>query len=290
MNVYCLTFPNGKRYFGVENKTGQRIASHKSNAKRWRTQKRPQLVSKAIDKHGWGNVVLSYIGEDMGQDEALALEASLIREHQTTDPSKGYNIDPGGGFYRRGVKASIETRAKQSASLKALNRTMPEDHKEKLREIQRTRLRTSEERAKISATLTGRKRSQVAIDKHREKMKGRKLSGSQLEGLQARNSERNKRPISEETRRKMSESAKKRKASDETRRKISEGNKGKTLSDEHRAKLSQAHLGKKKSAEHLAKIGQALKGRTVHNAGKRRITLPDGTQAYVPKNELDQVS
>jgi group I intron endonuclease len=287
MNVYCLYFPNGKRYFGVENKTGQRITTHKSSAGKRKLGERPQLVTKALRKYGWDQVQYRYIVSGVSKDVGLAIEAIMIRLHRTQDLRLGYNIDPGGGRYRCGVKASEETRMKLSRSQKLLNRKMPEEHKEKLRHMSRTRVRTPEERAKIAKTLTGRKRSAEAIRKHREKVTGRKLVGAELEMVRARLRERNARPVSEETRRKMSESAKKRRCSAETRRKISEGNKGKKHTEESRIKMSRSMKGKPKSPEHIEKLSQALKGRTVHNTGKKRIVDENGKTRYVEKNLLD---
>jgi group I intron endonuclease len=285
MNVYCLYFPNGKRYFGVEKTKGVRLAKHKSDSKLVAGKKYPQLVSKALAKYGWVNIQVRYVAENISKEAGLALEALLIASHRTQDKRLGYNVDPGGGRYCCGRVPSDETRKKRSESLKALGRKMPEEHKAVLSEINRTRVRTREERDKIAKSLRGRKRSEEAIRKHREKMTGCTFSPEALENMKAAGAKRRGHRPSEETRRKMSESAKKRKASEETRRKISEGNKGKTISAEQRAKISKAHMGKKKSPEHLAKIGQALKGRKVHNAGKTRITLPDGTQAYVDKKD-----
>lgn len=291
MNVYCLYFPNGKRYIGVEGKTGSRIATHRSSARPTRQPlKYPQLVCKALRKYGWENIQWRYVVVGVNQLAALAIEAFLISFHKLQDKTCGYNVAPGGGRYCSGRKASAETRRKQSESMKAQNRKMSDEQKAWFSEFSRTRVRTQEERDKIAATLTGRKRSEEAIRKHREKMTGCTFSPEALENMKAAGAKRRGHSPSEETRRRMSESAKKRKSSEETKRKISEGNKGKTLSVEHRAKLSEAHIGKKKSSEHIAKLSQALKGRTVHNAGKTRVTLPDGTQAYVPKIELDHTT
>ena len=63
--------------------------------------------------------------------------------------------------------------------------------------------------------------------------------------------------LSEDTKRKMSESAKGRKLSDATRKKLSQANKGKTISDETRQKIARAMTGKTLSDEHRKKISQA---------------------------------
>lgn len=62
--------------------------------------------------------------------------------------------------------------------------------------------------AKISKTLTGRKQSEETKQKRAEKHRGRKNSPGTIEKM--KRSAQNRKPISEETRRKMSESAKRR--------------------------------------------------------------------------------
>lgn len=70
------------------------------------------------------------------------------------------------------------------------------------------------------------------------------------------------KPLSEETKKKISESQKGKKMSEETRRKMSESQKGKKMSEETRRKLSESHKGKHPSEEHRKKISEALKGNT----------------------------
>ena len=74
--------------------------------------------------------------------------------------------------------------------------------------------------------------------------------------------------MSEETRRKMSESNKGLKRSDESRRKMSEAHKGHIVSEETRIKISEANKGRTSpmkgrtlSEEHRRKLSEALKGR-----------------------------
>ena len=81
-------------------------------------------------------------------------------------------------------------------------------------------------------------------------------------------------PISEETKRKMSESGKGKHLSEETKKKMSEAKKGKTFSKEHKKKMSEAHKGLLKgkhwklSDETKRKISEARKGRSSWIKGK----------------------
>jgi len=72
--------------------------------------------------------------------------------------------------------------------------------------------------------------------------------------------------ISEETRRKISETSKGRTLSEEHKRKLIEANKGKTHSEESKRKMSEAH--KNPSKETKRKMSEAKKGKTPWNKGK----------------------
>ena len=78
--------------------------------------------------------------------------------------------------------------------------------------------------------------------------------------------------ISDETRKRMSESQKGRVVSEESRRKIGEAHKGKVVSEETRRKLSESLKGIKRSEEHRRKIGEAQKGRVFSDETKKKIS------------------
>ena len=112
-----------------------------------------------------------------------------------------------------------------------------------------------------------------------------------------------KGPVSEETRKKMSESHKGKHVSpetwrklsesrkgaknpryglpgtmkgkchsDESKKKMSEAKKGRTLSEEHKRKLSEARKGRHFSEEHKRKISEALKGKHVSEETRRKLS------------------
>lgn len=70
-----------------------------------------------------------------------------------------------------------------------------------------------------------------------------------------------RRPLPEETKRKISNSLKGNKLSEETKMKISEANKGRIFSEKHKRKMSEANRGKILSEEHKRKISESLKGK-----------------------------
>jgi group I intron endonuclease len=114
MNVYCLYFPNGKRYVGVESKTGHRIASHR------RSQMRPnnQPVARAIAKYGWDALKHRYLAQNCSRDDVQGLERFFIKSLDLQNPEVGYNIMDGGYGNSVGFQMKQETRRKISAKLK----------------------------------------------------------------------------------------------------------------------------------------------------------------------------
>lgn len=91
------------------------------------------------------------------------------------------------------------------------------------------------------------------------------------------------RKLSEETRRKISETIKKRWTDQEYRRKMVEPRKGKTFSEEHRMKLSLAMKGIAKTEEHKRKLSLALKGRPKSEETKKKIG--EASKGRIPWNK-----
>ena len=84
------------------------------------------------------------------------------------------------------------------------------------------------------------------------------------------------KPMSEESKKKLSEAHKGKsvwnkgkKLSEETKKKLSETHKGKKLSEEARKKMSEAHKGKHHSEETKKKLSEANKGKPSWNKGKK---------------------
>jgi len=105
--------------------------------------------------------------------------------------------------------------------------------------------------------------------KHSEESK-RKMAESKIG--------KNRKPFSEEWKRKIGIASKGRIVSEETRKKSSESQKGKTLSEEHKRKIGEAQkgntnmLGKHHSEETKRKISIINKGRIVSEETKRKIS------------------
>lgn len=88
--------------------------------------------------------------------------------------------------------------------------------------------------------------------------------------------------VSEKTRMKLSKALKGQQRSEETRKRIREAQKGKHHTEEARMKMSESHKGKHNSAEIRKKISEANKGRVYVNDGnKNRMIKPTELQDYL---------
>lgn len=87
--VYCLTDPEGKRYFGI---------SRYSALRRWKNGKGyggNRRLDVALRKYSFACFQKEMIRANLLREEAERLEAELIEKYDTTDPEKGYNVRKG---------------------------------------------------------------------------------------------------------------------------------------------------------------------------------------------------
>ena len=110
--VYLHISPSGKRYYG---------ATKQNVNRRWRKNgegyKGNKNFTNAIEKYGWDNFQHIVIAKGLTKEEAYWLEIELIREWDTTDRDKGYNITKG-GTGANGWNPPKETRKKLSEAIK----------------------------------------------------------------------------------------------------------------------------------------------------------------------------
>lgn len=127
--VYKHTSPNGKVYIGITSKNPEKRwnngTGYKTNTYFW----------NAIQKYGWDNFKHEIIATDLPSEAAYELEIKLIAEHDSTNPTKGYNHSTGGEVITKGVVPSEECRKKISDKL--TGRTLSEQTKEKLKIAQK---------------------------------------------------------------------------------------------------------------------------------------------------------
>lgn len=270
--MYLLTFPSGKRYVGITSASAQeRFARHVTFAA---AGKRLCAVHQAILKYGAQAVVVETLARAPWCD-LVKMERDAIARLRTKFPH-GYNLTDGGEGTLGSVR-SPESRERMSAIKKAAGVKLSQDHIAKLKGINATRVRSVEERAKLSASLKGRIRSAEHSANLGRANKGRTLSAEARAKLSAINKGKT---FSEETRARISNAKKGVKRSAEVCQQMSAARSGKALSavalaahraahlgrvasEETRAKMSAAHRGRKQDPEAVAK-------RAAANLGKKR--------------------
>lgn len=274
MHIYVLTNTvNGKRYVGQTRRDlAIRLGQHKKPCNN-------SAIARAIRKYGWDafQVTACELETPALLDE---FEEFVIAEIKSLTTQCGYNIKRGGDNHSH----SEETKAKISRANKG--RKFSPERIEAMRQSQLGKKASAETRLKLSIAHKGKnkgkKRPPEVIEKMRERATGKRHSRATRRKIsQALTG----RPVSEKTRRKISESNKLwtrtpeqiakqaaalrgRKLSAEHRAKISAGLAGRVVTEETRAKLSAAHKGKKHSPERIEKNRQAQLGRK-HTAETR---------------------
>ena len=124
-----------EKYIGM---TGQLVEERWQGGKNYRTC---IAFNRAIQKYGWDNFEHIIIAKGLTEDEAKWLEIELIREWDSTNRDKGYNISLGGEG-TNGWTPSKETRQKMSENHADFNgknnpnfgKSRSEETKQKLRE------------------------------------------------------------------------------------------------------------------------------------------------------------
>ena len=112
MILYCLTFPNGKKYVGISSRTlTHRWKLHKSQARNGS----PNPVHKAMNHFGSDSVELEILKR--GKETYIKLEEiRLIAEWKLQDRRFGYNVTAGGDG-QFGTTRSLELRKRHSIKM-----------------------------------------------------------------------------------------------------------------------------------------------------------------------------
>ena len=179
--VYCHISPSGKRYIGITSRKPQ---------KRWNSGLRyadNNYFSKAIKKYGWGAFTHVVLCEGLTREGASLLEKKFIALYETTDRSKGYNIDAGGLYSDREV--TDETRRK-----------IGDSHRGRFTDAQREAVKTRRNphyhhTDAIKKIIGDSHRGKPLSEEHKQKLseahKGKKLSAKNKAAL----AEINKREV-----------------------------------------------------------------------------------------------
>lgn len=115
------------------------------------------------------------------------------------------------------------------------------------------------------------------------KMTGQKRTPEQIQNI--KDSCKNRKPISNETRVKMSESHKGKKLSNEHRQKLSISGKNRTLTPELKEKMAFGSRGKKRTDEHKKAISKAQKGKVVSVETREKMKGPRPKTQGISKSD-----
>lgn len=225
--LYKLTFSSGKCYIGQTTRTLKiRISQHRQSAMRGESQ---LPVHCAWRKYGEPDIEV--IGEHGSDEELHQAEILAITEHCSLAPS-GYNVSFGGD-----TAPSKSPSVAAKIAEKAKGRKHSDETKVVLSDSLKGRWKNDDYREKVSAGLKAtwtEDRREATSDRAKALWDRRRSEGWEMPDAQKE--KLSKRTFSDETKRKMSESAKARKrepVSDETRRKMSENAKRQWADKEH---------------------------------------------------------
>ena len=150
--VYMHISPSDKRYIG--------ITSQKRVKKRWvngKGYKNNIPFSNAINKYGWDNFEHIIIARGLTEDEAKWLEVELIREWDTTNRDKGYNLTLGGEG-GNGLKGERNGMFGRCGELNPFyGKTLSEESKKKISEANKGKKHSEETKALWSKQRKGHK-------------------------------------------------------------------------------------------------------------------------------------
>ena len=140
--LYALVFPNGKLYFGISYDPENRWDGHKKAARNGSKL----VVYNAIRKYGADNVFMT-IGAQGKPEEMCAAETEHIARFKTMDHRYGYNTTPGGELSPMRCE---RTRRKMAETITGRpGHTLSEKCRAILIECNRTRVWSDESREKI---------------------------------------------------------------------------------------------------------------------------------------------
>ena len=146
--VYMHISPSNKRYIG--------ITSQKEINIRWQNgygYKHNKYFTNAINKYGWDSFQHIIIARGLDEEEAKWLEIELIREWDSINPNKGYNISFGGdtGNHLKGENHPMYGKNPRDY----MSEEAKKEHDRKISEAMKGKQHTKRTRKKISKSKKG---------------------------------------------------------------------------------------------------------------------------------------
>ena len=166
--VYKHTFPNNKVYIGITQQEPEKRCKNGLGYDAHQT-----LMKRAIKKYGWQNIKHEILFKKLTKEQACKKEIELITLYDSTNKQKGYNVSSGGEgtvgvkptieskeknrIAHLGKKASLETRKKISESNRGKhNKKRNEEQKRKISEATKKAMQNPELRKRLSETHSGK--------------------------------------------------------------------------------------------------------------------------------------
>ena len=109
--VYKHTSPSNKVYIGITYNPKRRWYDGNGYLHKRKDGKYNQpLFARAILKYGWENFTHEILTDNLSKEQACELEKKYIKEYDSTNSQKGYNISFGGDVLMYGKTHSEETK------------------------------------------------------------------------------------------------------------------------------------------------------------------------------------
>lgn len=151
--VYChLNKINNKRYFGIT----KQFPEHRWGVDGVNYKDKCPHFWSAIVKYGWNNFEHIIIASKLTKQDACQMEIDLIAEYKTQNGEFGYNILEGG------TAPTIPDEVRRKMSVAMMGNTngaghpCSEEKKRKISEAQKGRVFTEEHKQKISESKSGK--------------------------------------------------------------------------------------------------------------------------------------
>lgn len=187
--VYCHVSPDGKRYIGVTKRKPE---------KRWNYGKgyiNNSYFTRAIEKYGWNAFKHIVLCEKLTRAGASNLEKRFIEYYETTNRSKGYNLDCGGLYGDKELSDETKrkigdahrgryTEAQWAATIARRGKGHPhtEEAKKKIGDAHRGRHLSEEQRKHLSEINQGKKMPESVKEKLRVK-NGKRINQYTMDGI-----------------------------------------------------------------------------------------------------------
>jgi group I intron endonuclease len=164
---YCVyqhvNLINGKIYIGITKRT----LEERSGANGINYHTSPYFYS-AIQKYGWDNFQHNILYSELTKEDACALEIQLIKEMRTQDSKYGYNIMEGGSAPTIPDSVRKIMSEKMKGNKNGLGKACSEEKKQKIREAQKGRKLTEDHKRKLSEAKRGKTYAPLSEERKRK--------------------------------------------------------------------------------------------------------------------------